>query len=61
VLRVQASGRARLKKRLPPAHVAPVVAAATYVGMVAFGYAVMRLIANPARGDRLAGGPWEAA
>ena len=42
--------------------VAPVLAdAATYVGMVALGYTVMRLVAGPSRGDRLAGRPWEAA
>ena len=35
--------------------VAPIVAdAATYVGVVALGHAVMRLIAGPAVGDRLA-------
>ena len=35
--------------------VAPIVAdAATYVGIVALGHAVMRLIAGPARDDRLA-------
>jgi len=42
--------------------VAPVLAdAVTYVGMVALGYAAMRLVAGPARRDRLAGRPWEAA
>jgi len=40
--------------------VAPVLAdAATYVCMVALGYAAMRLVAGPAR-DRLAGRSWEA-
>ncbi len=35
--------------------VAPVVAdAATYVGIVALGHAVMRLVSGPARGSRLA-------
>ncbi|MBI1764075.1 MAG: hypothetical protein HYR56_21835 [Acidobacteria bacterium] len=35
--------------------VAPVLAdAATYVGIVALGYAVMRLVAGPAQSDRLA-------
>ena len=35
--------------------VAPVLAdAATYVGMVALGHAVMRLVAGPAQSDRLA-------
>lgn len=42
--------------------VAPVLAdAATYVGIVALGHAVMRLIAGPAGDDRLARGPGEAA
>jgi hypothetical protein len=42
--------------------VAPVFAdAATYVCIVALGHAVMRLVAGPARGDRLARRPWEAA
>jgi hypothetical protein len=42
--------------------VAPVFAdAATYVCIVALGHAVMRLLAGPARGDRLARRPWEAA
>ncbi len=42
--------------------VAPVLAdSATYVGIVALGHAVMRLVAGPARGDRLARRPWEAA
>jgi hypothetical protein len=41
--------------------VAPIVAdAATYVGIVALGHAVMRLIAGPAREDRLARRPWTA-
>ncbi|HAF13032.1 MAG TPA: hypothetical protein DCK99_04890 [Blastocatellia bacterium] len=40
--------------------VAPILAdAATYVGIVALGHAVMRLIAGPAREDRLARRPWE--
>lgn len=39
--------------------VAPILAdAATYVGIVALGHAVMRLIAGPAREDRLARRPW---
>jgi len=34
--------------------IAPILAdAATYVGIVALGHAVMRLVAGPARGDRL--------
>jgi len=34
--------------------IAPILAdAATYVGIVAIGHAVMRLVAGPARGDRL--------
>jgi hypothetical protein len=42
--------------------VAPILAdAATYVGMVALGHAVMRLIAGPAGEDRLARHPREAA
>jgi hypothetical protein len=42
--------------------VAPVVAvAATYVLILVLGYAVMRLVAGPARDDRLARRPWEAA
>jgi hypothetical protein len=42
--------------------VAPILAdAATYVGIVALGHAVMRLIAGPAREDRLARRPWETA
>jgi len=41
--------------------VAPIVAdAAAYVGIVALGHAVMRLIAGPAREDRLARRPWAA-
>lgn len=41
--------------------VAPVLAdSATYVGIVALGHAVMRLVAGPARGDRLARRPWPA-
>ncbi len=42
--------------------ITPVLAdAATYVGMVALGYAVMHLIAGPAQADRLARQPLEAA
>jgi hypothetical protein len=42
--------------------VAPILAdAATYVGIVVLGHAVMRLIAGPARKDRLARRPWETA
>jgi hypothetical protein len=42
--------------------VAPILAdAATYVGVVALGHAVMRLIAGPANDDRLARHPREAA
>ena len=42
--------------------VAPVLAdAAIYVGMVALGHAVMRLVAGPAGGDRLARRTGEAA
>jgi hypothetical protein len=42
--------------------VAPILAdAATYAGMVALGHAVMRLIAGPAREDRLARYPRTAA
>jgi hypothetical protein len=41
--------------------IAPILAdAATYVGIVALGHAVMRLIAGPAREDRLARRPTEA-
>jgi hypothetical protein len=41
--------------------VAPVLAdAATYVGIVALGHAVMRIIAGPSRDDRLARRPWAA-
>src|SRR5882762_7538527 len=41
--------------------VAPILAdAATYVGIVALGHAVMRLIAGPSSEDRLARRPWEA-
>ena len=41
--------------------VAPVLAvAATYVVMVVVGHGVMRLIAGPAREDRLAHRPWES-
>ena len=42
--------------------VAPVLAdAAAYVLLVAVGHVVMRLVAGPARADRLARRPWEAA
>ena len=42
--------------------VAPVLAdAATYIGIVALGHAVMRLVAGPAGEDRLARRPREAA
>jgi hypothetical protein len=42
--------------------VAPVLAiSATYVIMVVVGHGVMRLVAGPARADRLARRPWEAA
>lgn len=42
--------------------VAPILAdAATYVGIVAMGHAVMCLVAGPARSDRLARRPREAA
>ena len=42
--------------------VAPILAdAATYVGIVVVGHGVMRLIAGPAGGDRLARRPMEAA
>jgi len=42
--------------------VAPVLAvAATYVVMVVLGHGVMRLVAGPAREDRLARRPWGAA
>mgnify|MGYP001585978118 CR=1 FL=1 len=42
--------------------VAPVFGdAAIYVCIVALGHAMMRLVAGPARGDRLARRPWEAA
>ena len=41
--------------------VAPILAdAATYVGIVALGHAVMRLIAGPAREDRLARRLWKS-
>jgi hypothetical protein len=41
--------------------VAPVLAiAATYSLMVVLGHAVMRLVAGPARADRLASRPWDA-
>jgi hypothetical protein len=40
--------------------VAPILAdAATYAGIVTLGHAVMRLIAGPAREDRLARHPWK--
>jgi len=42
--------------------VAPVVAISmTYALMVVLGHGVMRLVAGPARADRLARHPWEAA
>jgi hypothetical protein len=42
--------------------VAPVLAiSATYVLLGVLGHAVMRLVAGPAREDRLARRPWEAA
>ena len=42
--------------------VAPVLAiSATYVLLGILGYGVMRLVAGPARADRLARRPWEAA
>ena len=42
--------------------IAPVLAiSATYVLMVLVGHGVMRLVAGPAREDRLARRPWEAA
>ena len=42
--------------------IAPILAdAATYAGMVALGHAVMRLIAGPAREDRLARDPSKTA
>ena len=42
--------------------VAPILAdAVTYVGMVAVGHVVMRLVAGPANGDRLARHPGKAA
>ncbi len=42
--------------------VAPVLAiSATYVLLVVLGHGVMRLVAGPARADRLARRPWEAA
>ena len=42
--------------------VAPVLAiAATYAVMVVLGHGVMRLVAGPAREDRLARRPWESA
>jgi hypothetical protein len=42
--------------------IAPVLAiAATYVIMVVLGQSVMRLVAGPAREDRLARRPWESA
>ena len=41
---------------------APVlVISATYVLLVVLGHGVMRLVAGPAREDRLARRPWEAA
>jgi peptidoglycan/LPS O-acetylase OafA/YrhL len=42
--------------------IAPILAiSATYVMMVVLGHGVMRLIAGPSGGDRLARRPWEAA
>jgi hypothetical protein len=42
--------------------IAPVLAiSATYVILVLVGHGVMRLVAGPAREDRLARRPWEAA
>ena len=42
--------------------IAPVLAiAATYAIMVILGHSVMRLVAGPAAGSRLARRPWEAA
>ena len=42
--------------------VAPVLAvAATYVSIVVLGHGLMRLVSGPAREDRLARRPWEAA
>jgi hypothetical protein len=42
--------------------IAPVLAvAATYALMVVLGHGVMRLVAGPARADRLARRPWEPA
>ena len=42
--------------------VSPVLAvSATYVILLILGYAVMRLVAGPARADRLARRPWETA
>ncbi len=42
--------------------VAPVLAiSATYVLLVVLGHGVMRLVAGPARADRLARRPWEAS
>jgi hypothetical protein len=42
--------------------IAPVLAiSATYVVLGVVGHGVMRLVAGPARGDRLARRPWEAA
>jgi hypothetical protein len=41
--------------------VVPILAdAATYIGIVGLGHAVMRLIAGPARKDQLARRPWVA-
>jgi hypothetical protein len=40
----------------------PIIAVSvTYVGVVALGHAIMRLVAGPAQGDRLAQRPWQAA
>jgi hypothetical protein len=42
--------------------IAPVLAiSASYVLLIALGHGVMRLVAGPARADRLARRPWEAA
>jgi hypothetical protein len=42
--------------------IAPVLAiSVTYVVVTLMGHGVMRLIAGPAREDRLARRPWEAA
>ncbi|HEV3122894.1 MAG TPA: hypothetical protein VGY53_13360 [Isosphaeraceae bacterium] len=42
--------------------IAPVIAiSVSYAVIVLLGHAVMRLVAGPARADRLARGPWEVA